>query len=149
MKESSRPQDSRGRSLPKVSTLGFLIYVVWTTMGWGIGSILLGDARGMLAVAAGLAAVILYRTSRFQGYIANIGTSPSFPARVFITNILLIAIAGFFTYGFATDPFVAYNKRDLLTLVHFVIAEAVAVGALAANVISYRRDGQGTTRMSG
>ena len=149
MNESLTPQDSGGKGLPKVSTLGFLIYVVWTTVGWGVGSLLFEDARGLLALAAGLAAVILYRTTRFQGYIASIGKSPSYPSRVFIANILLITIAGFFTYGYASDPFVAYNKRDLLTLVHFAIAELIAVGALLANVIARRRDMHGTDRISG
>jgi hypothetical protein len=144
MKESLRPKDSRGKSLPKISILGFLVYVVWTTAAWGVGSLLFGDARGLLAIAAGLAAVILYRATRFQGYITRIGTSPSYPARAFIANILLIAIAGYFTYGYASDQYVSYNNRDLLTLVHFAIAELIAVGALVANVISYRRDGQGT-----
>ena len=94
MKESSRPQDSRGKSFPRVSTLGFLIFAVWIIGVGGIVIVAWGDAMGWLAVAAGLAIAALYATGRFQRSIAGLGESRSYPTRVFIANILLIAIAG-------------------------------------------------------
>ena len=142
MSESVMPHDSTRNSLSKISTLGFLIFALWTTGVGGILVLVWGDTKGLLAVAAGLALAALYPTARFQRYIASLGASPNFPARVFIANAFLIGLAAFFGYGFATDPFVAYNNRDMLTLVHFVIAEAIAIGALAANVVAYRKDRQ-------
>ena len=146
MTDRPEVQGPSAKSFAKVSVLGFVIFAVWIAAVGGIVILAWGDAMGWLAVAAGVAVAALFATRRFRRSIGELGASRSYPARVFILNVLFMGLAGFFAYGYATDPYVAYNKRDLLTLIHFAVAEVIAIGAVVANVVAYRKDRQRISR---
>ena len=125
----------------RVSGLGFLILALWLGGAGGILLVLGGENKGWLLVALAVAFGLTYPTERFKVLISKAGSSSSYPARVFIGNLVILFILGYFAANYLSDPFISYNSTTLRAFVHAGIGTLIAAGAFVANVVAYGRDG--------
>ena len=126
--------------LSLVSTITRSMVLVWTGVFGGILLLQWGDPFGWLALAVGVALLVLPFSTRYRMMWTRGKSERYLPITTFTSVALLILMFGAITFVYLSDPFVFYNEQDKMTVILMGGATLLSLAALAANIIAYRLD---------
>jgi hypothetical protein len=125
------------RHLRRSAVIGYVATFAWYGTVGGYMSIQDGESFGWFSIALALGLLVLPFTSPFRSILGTIASHRAFPKLIFLPNMFLVIMYGYFTSLYLRDPFLTYNDMDTLAAVLFGGATALAAASLIANTVSY------------
>ena len=140
MNEQSDTTDLAYINLKRISTIGFMVVLVWFSIGAGIMFLLSGDLIGWVSIAVGLFILAIPLTNSFRKYWGTGNSVKGFPLIVFAAASVLIFIYGNVFLSLLSDPFVFYNDQNAFSLYLWGGASILSLIALLADIGAYITD---------
>ena len=126
--------------LRQTATIGIVAVFAWYGILGGYLMIQSGNLFGWVMAAVGIGVIFLPFTPFFRSHSSTLASNQAFPLLVFVPNILIILMVGYFAWIYLGDPFLTYNELEAFAAVVFGGATLLAVAALVINLIAYLLD---------
>lgn len=143
MNEHPENMEMKHLMLKRVSTIGFVVVLVWFSLLGGVMLILSGDSIGWLSIVIGVVILLIPLSSPFQAYWATGNAARAYPVIVFAANVGLIFIYGSVLLALLSDPYVFYSDQNTNAVIVWAGAAALSVLALLADIVTFVLDRRG------
>lgn len=126
--------------LKRTAIIGYAAVFAWYGIVGGYMTIRSQNSFGWVALVLGIGVMTLPFIPAVRGYADTLAANRSFPALVFIPNILIVLMFAYLASIYIGDPYLAYNEQETLAGLVFAGAALLAAATLVVNTIAYLMD---------
>lgn len=121
----------------KISLASLGVILFWTAFVGGLDTLGRGNPSGMVGPALFIAIPVALTIERFRIFLTAATSAKAYPARFFVTCVLLMLVFLPTTISAANDPLTLTNAHLIRRLIYAGVAASLSALALVVNGVTY------------